>query len=174
MLIDPSAKKVILCIDDDPSILMYETALFERQGYAVLSAASGQEGLWRVATSHCDAVVLYYEMPWINGYDVAFELKLRRPDLVIVLLSASDVPTRALALVDAVVLKLEASRQLLPMVAELCSRSLDTKTQTSRRLAHRSVSKGSTGPPPLVQLRVRPALVQAQEGENESQATCYR
>ena len=28
--IDPSAKKVILCIDDDPSILRYETALFER------------------------------------------------------------------------------------------------------------------------------------------------
>jgi len=32
-------------------------------------------------------------------------------------------PTQALALVDAFVPKLEASRQLLPMVAELCSRN---------------------------------------------------
>jgi CheY-like chemotaxis protein len=125
--LDPSAKKVILCIDDDPSILRYETALFERHGYTVLTAASGQEGLWLVATSHCDAVVLDYEMPWMNGHDVAFELKLRRPDPVIILLSGSDVPTRALALVDAFVLKLEASKQLLPMIAELCSRSLDTR-----------------------------------------------
>jgi hypothetical protein len=57
----------------------------------------------------------------MNGHDVAFELKLRRPDLVIILLSGSDVPTRALALVDAFVLKLEASKQLLPMIAELCN-----------------------------------------------------
>jgi hypothetical protein len=40
---------------------------------------------------------------------------------VIILLSGSDVPTRALALVDAFVLKLEASKQLLPMIAELCN-----------------------------------------------------
>jgi hypothetical protein len=36
------------------------------------------------------------------------------------LLSGSDVPTDALAFVDAFVPKLEANRQLLPMIAGLC------------------------------------------------------
>jgi len=127
--IDPFAKKVILCIDDDASILHYETALLERSGYSVLTA-SGQEGLDLVSSHHCDAVLLDYQMPGMNGHDVAFELKLRRPDLVIILLSGSGVPMWALALVDAFVPKLEASKQLLPTIAEACNR--DTRrTQKS-------------------------------------------
>jgi CheY-like chemotaxis protein len=76
---------------------------------------------------HCDAVLLDYEMPGMKGHEVASEIKLRRPDLVIILLSGSDVPMQAHALVDAFVPKLESSRQLLPMIAELCSRSPDPR-----------------------------------------------
>jgi CheY-like chemotaxis protein len=124
---EPVTKKVILCIDDDASILRYETALLERAGYAVLTATSGRDGLNVLATRHCDAVLLDYEMPGLNGHDVAFEIKIKRPELVVILLSGSEVPTQALALVDAFVPKLEASRQLLPMIAELCSRGQDSK-----------------------------------------------
>jgi hypothetical protein len=63
----------------------------------------------------------------LNGHDVAFEIKIKRPELVVILLSGSEVPTQALALVDAFVPKLEASRQLLPMIAELCSPGQDSK-----------------------------------------------
>ena len=121
------AKKVILCIDDDDVILRYEKALLERNGYDVLTAKSGEQGLRLVAMCHCDAVLLDYEMPGMRGHEVASEIKLRRPDLVIILLSGSEVPTQALALVDAFLLKLETSRELLPIIAELCSRSPDPK-----------------------------------------------
>ena len=80
-----------------------------------------------MAMCHCDAVLLDYEMPGMKGHEVASEIKLRRPDLVIILLSGSEVPTQAQALVDAFVPKLESSRQLLPMIAELCSRSPDPR-----------------------------------------------
>lgn len=130
--IAPLSKKVILCIDDDPSILCYETALLERSGYEVLAATSGQEGLKLLATHHCDAVLLDYEMPGLNGHDVAFEIKLKRPELIVILLSGSEVPTQALALVDAFVLKLEASQQLLPVIAELCNRSQDRNRRQPR------------------------------------------
>ena len=120
-------KKVILCIDDDDAILRYEKALLERHGYDVLTASSGEQGLRLMAMCHCDAVLLDYEMPGMKGHEVASEIKLRRPDLVIILLSGSDVPMQAHALVDAFVPKLESSRQLLPMIAELCSRSPDPK-----------------------------------------------
>ena len=116
-------KKIILCIDDDEAVLRYEKALLERSGYAVLTAASPQQGLRLATMCKCDAVLLDYEMPGMNGHEVASAIKLVRPDLLVILLSGSDVPSHALASVDAFVPKLEASRQLLPMVAEFCGRT---------------------------------------------------
>jgi CheY-like chemotaxis protein len=123
----PPPKKVILCIDDDDSILRYEKALLERSGYSVLAAASARQALSLVTMCRCDAVILDYEMFGMNGQDLASEIRLIRPELVVIMLSGSEVPTQALALVDAFVPKLEASRQLLPMIAELCSRSRDAQ-----------------------------------------------
>ena len=123
----PLAKKVILCIDDDPSILRYETALLERSGCSVLTASSGREALHLVETHHCDAVLLDYQMPGMYGHDVASEIQRRKPELVIILLSGGEVPSHALTVVDAFVPKLEASQQLLPIIAELCSSDQDTR-----------------------------------------------
>ena len=116
---DPTTKRIILCIDDDEAILSYEKALLERSGYAVLTASSPQKGLRLATTCNCDAVLLDYEMPGMNGDEVALAIKRLRPELLVILLSGSDVPTHALASVDAFVPKLEASRQLLPVIAEL-------------------------------------------------------
>jgi CheY-like chemotaxis protein len=125
----PTAKRTILCIDDDEAILHYEKALLERSGYTVLTAASARQGLNLVTMCKCDAVLLDYQMPGMSGNEVAFEIKLVRPDLMVILLSGSDVPVHALAFVDAFVPKLEANRQLLPMLAELCSRRADLGRQ---------------------------------------------
>jgi len=123
----PPSKKIILCIDNDDAILRYEKALLERSGYAVLTAASARQALRLVTMCKCDAVLLDYEIPAVNGHEVASEIRLVRPELIVILLSASEVPTQALALVDAFVPKLEASRQLLPMIAELCNQSQDAR-----------------------------------------------
>jgi len=131
----PPSKRTILCIDDDDAILRYEKMLLEKHGYAVITAASAQQGLRLVTMCECDAVLLDYEMPGMNGNEVASEIKRIRPDLSIILLSGSEVPTYALALVDAFVPKLEASRELLPMIAELCSRTHDPQ-QKQERLRH--------------------------------------
>jgi CheY-like chemotaxis protein len=111
---DPTSKKTVLCIDDDAAILCYEKALLERSGYGVLTAPSAQQGLKLATTCKCDAVLLEYEMRGMNGHEVASEIKLTRPEIVVILLSRRDVPMQALALVDAFVPKLEASQQLLP------------------------------------------------------------
>ena len=113
--------KTILCIDDDAAILCYEKALLERSGYVVLTAPSAQEGLKLATTCQCDAVILDYEMLGMNGHEVASEIKLVKPKLRVILLSRREVPVQALSLFDAFVPKLEASQQLLPMIAELCS-----------------------------------------------------
>jgi CheY-like chemotaxis protein len=126
----PTPKRTILCIDDDDAILRYEKALLERSGYAVLTAASARQGLRLVTMCKCDAVLLDYEMPEMNGHEVAFEIKRVRPELMVILLSGTEVPMQALALVDAFVPKLEASQQLLPMIAELCGRTDETQRTT--------------------------------------------
>jgi two-component system response regulator CpxR len=113
-------KRTILCIDDDQAVLCYEKALLERAGYCVLTAVSAQQGLRLASMCNCDAVLLDYEMPFISGHKVASEIRLMRPNLVIIVLSGTEVPTQAPALVDAFVPKLESSRQLLPVLAELC------------------------------------------------------
>jgi CheY-like chemotaxis protein len=113
-------QKLILCIDDDAAILSYEHTLLERSGYSVITATSAQQGLRFVTACQFDAVLLDYEMPGMNGCDVALEIKRVRPELVVILLSGSAVPTDALSVVDAFVLKLDASRELLPIIAALC------------------------------------------------------
>ncbi len=116
----PSVKKTILCIDDDETILRYEKALLEKSGYAVLTATSGLQALRLVTMCRCDIVLLDFEMPGMNGNEVARKIKLVRPELMVILLSGSDLPTNSLAFVDAFIPKLEANRQLLPMIAGLC------------------------------------------------------
>ena len=118
----PISKKVILCVDDDEAILQYEKTLLELSGYAVLTASSGKQALQLVTISELDVVILDYGMPRMSGYEIAREIRLARPRLPIILLSGSDVPTDVLALVDAFILKIEASRKLVPAIADLCSR----------------------------------------------------
>ena len=129
---DPPSKKTVLCIDDDASILRYEKALLERSGYEVLTASSGPQGLTLATICQCDAVLLDYEMYGMNGHEVASAIKRVKPELVVILVSGSEVPMQALALVDAFVPKLEASQQLLPIIAELCSRSQKAKHRHER------------------------------------------
>jgi len=117
-----TSTKTVLCVDDDQAILSYEKMLLESAGYAVLSAVSGTQALRLVTMCRCDIVLLDYEMPDTSGYDLAREIRRVRPELAIVLMFGTDVPTGALALVDAFMLKLEASHALLPVIEELCAR----------------------------------------------------
>jgi len=121
----PPSRKIILCIDGDGSILRYQKALLERSGYAVLTAVSTKQALRLITMCECDAVLLNYEMFERSGHGVAFEIKLVRPKLKVVLVADSEVPTQALALVDACATQVEGSRHLLRMIAEVCSRSQD-------------------------------------------------
>jgi CheY-like chemotaxis protein len=123
MSTDLTPPPLILCIANDLAILRYEQAVLERAGYAVLTAISAEQAVKVVTICKCDAVLLDYEMHDLTGYEVASQIKQATPEVAIALLCGSDVPVHALALVDAVIPKREASQQLLPMIAELCGRN---------------------------------------------------
>ena len=97
----PTSKQLILCIDDDVAMLHYRRMLLERSGYAVVTASSAEEGLRLVTKCNCDVVLLAYEMPRMNGHEVASEIMHAKPGLTVIVLSARKVPTHAVVFVDA-------------------------------------------------------------------------
>jgi CheY-like chemotaxis protein len=111
---------MLLCIDDSPAILEYERSLFERSGYIVVTATSARQGLKLATMYRFDAVLLDYHMPEMNGHELALEIKRIRPESSVVVFSGSEIPEDTYKLVDAVVPKTEAIRELLSTVTRLC------------------------------------------------------
>ena len=126
MISPTESPRVILCVDDEEAVLEYEKYLLEQFGYKVFAARSGREALQLPAVREFDLVVLDYHMPGMNGHEVASVMKRLRPDLKVILLSGSDVPSHALASVDAFVEKPVDGQQLLSIVAELCESRLQS------------------------------------------------
>jgi CheY-like chemotaxis protein len=115
-------QKMLLCIDDSPSILEYEKRIFEQSGFVVVTATSALRGLSLVSAFCFDAVLLDYQMPEMDGHQLAHEIRQIRPQTPVVMVSGSDIPEETRRLVDAFVPKSEASRELLPTVTRLCDR----------------------------------------------------
>lgn len=105
---DRSMKRsTILCIDDESTGLTLRKMLLESEGYSVLLAPGGHEGLVMLQSSRVEAVILDYRMPQMSGDEVALEIRKRWPSIPIVLLSGypQDVPEEMLNQVNAFVWK---------------------------------------------------------------------
>jgi len=81
----PAATKAIspiLLIEDEASVRAFVRAALERQGYTVVQAASGAEGLEHLAAGKYAGVISDIRMPGsINGADVHQWIQKNRPDL---------------------------------------------------------------------------------------------
>ena len=68
------AKKVLMC-DDEPYILESVSYVARSEGYDVLTAEDGEEGLRVAREEHPDLVFLDLMMPTMNGFQVCQALK---------------------------------------------------------------------------------------------------
>lgn len=115
-----SRSAAILCIDDDPKGLAVRKMLLESQGYEVVTASSGREGLALFASRPAVVVVLDYAMPEMNGAEVAAALKRLDPEIKILLFSAYvDLPEEVLRWVDAYVIKGDHPTSFIAAVQQL-------------------------------------------------------
>jgi DNA-binding response OmpR family regulator len=78
----------ILIIEDEPAMVAGLRDNFEYEGYDVISAGDGVEGLERALADDPDLVVLDVMMPLMSGLDVCKQLKARRPSIPIIMLTA--------------------------------------------------------------------------------------
>lgn len=69
------APATVLVVDDDPVILRLLEVNFEMEGFTVVRAADGAEGLERAREVLPDVVVLDIMMPRMTGHEVATALR---------------------------------------------------------------------------------------------------
>jgi two-component system response regulator AtoC len=77
----------VLVIDDDPGIREYLEALASRQGYDVVAAADGEEGLDLLDDAKPDIVTLDVVLPGMNGLETLRMIKQRLPEVPVIMLS---------------------------------------------------------------------------------------
>ncbi len=80
-------EKMILLIEDEPTINRLLSKYFEKAQYKVMSALNGKDGLELFYKEKFDLVVLDIMMPYVNGWQVAKEIR-RTSHVPIMMMSA--------------------------------------------------------------------------------------
>ncbi|HYO57974.1 response regulator transcription factor [Archangium sp.] len=83
----------ILVVEDDLAILTGLSMNLKFEGYEVLQAQDGRQGLARALDESPDLVVLDVMLPELNGFEVVKELRERGRDIPVVVLSAKSAET---------------------------------------------------------------------------------
>ena len=79
----------LLCVDDDPGMRELYQQLLGSHGYEVIVTEDGHQALaiLRSQDNQIDAVISDYEMPGMNGAELAAELKHCSPTLPVIMMS---------------------------------------------------------------------------------------
>lgn len=72
---EPVKKPTILIVEDDPILVKMYTAKFTTDGFTVLSASDGVEGLNMALTQPVDCMILDVMMPKMTGVDMLTKLR---------------------------------------------------------------------------------------------------
>ncbi len=83
-------KKKILIIEDEPGILLSLKDEFESEGYTVIQAKNGEEGLDMARDEVPDLIILDVMMPVLNGYEVCKQLRREGNRTPILMLTVKD------------------------------------------------------------------------------------
>lgn len=108
-----AANSTLLCIHRDPAQL----GLLQENGYDLVTATNGSDGLRLFMSLPVDAIVLEYHLGLLDGGVVAAEIKQVRPEVPIVMVADHlELPDGALKSVDALVTKSDGAHFLLATV----------------------------------------------------------
>src|SRR5256884_569444 len=78
----------ILIVEDEPLMVAGLRDNFEYEGFQVITAVDGVEGLERALKDSPDLIVLDVMMPRMSGLEVCKQLKAKRPSIPIIMLTA--------------------------------------------------------------------------------------
>ena len=81
-------KKTILIVEDEPQIVMGLRDALEFEGFRVVSAGRGKDGVALWKSDAPDAIILDLMLPDINGYSVCEEIRRGSAVVPIIMLTA--------------------------------------------------------------------------------------
>jgi twitching motility two-component system response regulator PilG len=86
------SKRVVMVVDDSPTVRKILSMTLERAGYGVLSAADGEAALLTLDDAVPDLILLDISMPKLDGYEVCKRIKsnARTAQVPVVMLSGKD------------------------------------------------------------------------------------
>ena len=126
----------VLVADDSDLLVGLIASWLETEGYAVLSATTGQQALDVAAVHHPDIVLLDLIMPQPDGFEVCEKLKrLPQPPEIILMTGVSDPHhlNRALDLCAATLLRKPFEAEVLVSVVSAAARRRANPNRTPTR-----------------------------------------
>src|SRR6185369_4707763 len=75
----------ILVVEDEPRLLRNLAKALREEGYAVDTAETGDEGLYKAESYSYDAIVLDVMLPRLDGWEVLERLRKQKPTPVLML-----------------------------------------------------------------------------------------
>ena len=116
----------VLVVEDEPDLLRLVATSLREDGYAVDTAADGEDGLYKATAWEYDAVVLDVMLPGIDGWSVLKQLRAKKRTPVLMLTARDTVADRVRGLdfgADDYLVKPFALTELLARLRALIRRS---------------------------------------------------
>jgi two-component system OmpR family response regulator len=85
LLLETDASMRILVVEDEPDLLRSIAQALREEGYAVDTAADGEDGLFSAENSDYDAIVLDVMMPKMDGWEMLARLRKTKKTPVLIL-----------------------------------------------------------------------------------------
>jgi CheY-like chemotaxis protein len=111
---------IVLCVDDDADQQMLLRAVLEHFGFHVMAAKSALDALEIAQWLPFDVALLDYELPDMNGAQLAHEIRVVEPNAAIILLSGyPHLRAGELIYIDAHIVKGSPISELLDTIHNL-------------------------------------------------------
>jgi CheY-like chemotaxis protein len=109
----------ILCVDDEENPRTLRKLVLQKQGYQVVTAASGAEALEVLDRVNINLVLSDQMMPGMTGTELTKSLKAMRPSMPVILISGvNEIPADA-SYADRFISKVGGPELLFKTVAEV-------------------------------------------------------
>jgi CheY-like chemotaxis protein len=137
----------ILVVDDEPAIRETTQTLLENQGYDVLTAADGLDGILALSKSLPDVIISDLNMPRMSGFEFLTIVRQRFPHIAIVAMSGEYVLGQHLEVIkaDAFWQKGQTSNKLLQEITRVVAASPARAESAKAEAASLFLTRDSAG-----------------------------
>ncbi len=82
--------RTIMLVDDDPIFRRFTSVVLEKEGYFIIEAEHGLDGLQKLREEVPDLIVCDLSMPILNGIEFAEEVSWEYPEVPMIVVSATE------------------------------------------------------------------------------------